>query len=141
MKSKLLFTGIILLLLISTSAFSQDLKSGEWHVEIDKWEFQEMTLMGKTQRIYTGILKVKKYNKKFGIYRFYLPEKDSVINHMTIRDLNNLVLEPRLYYQAEDKSFSCYKGTDKEMKEVTVRNDNTKFIVLSGMIIWLKQQK
>jgi hypothetical protein len=141
MTTKLFFIGALLLMLTTAKTFGQQLKSEEWEVNMDKWEEQQMDFFGKTQIIYVGILKVKNGKKKYGEYRFYFPEMDGKLRHLTIRDMNDKILEPRLYYNSEDNSFTYNKGTDKEMKEVTMRSENTKDIVLSGMLIWLEQKK
>jgi hypothetical protein len=100
-----------------------------------------MELFGQKQTIYVGILKVKTGNKKYTNYRFYLPEIEGKLSHLTIRDESNNILEPRLYYNDADKSFTFNQGTDNEKKEVALKNSNTKDLILSGMLIWLKQQK
>lgn len=140
MTTKLFFIGALLLILATANTFGQQLKSEEWEIKMDKWEVQQIDFFGKTQIIYVGILKVKNAEKKYEEYRFYFPEMDGKLSHLTIRDMDDKILEPRLYYNTEDKSFTYNKGTDKEMKEVAMRSENTKYIVLSGMLIWLEQK-
>lgn len=141
MTTKLFFFGAFLLMLTTSKSFGQQLKSDNWNVSIDHWEVQEMDFMGKTQTIYLGILKVKQGNRKYGEYRFYFPEMNGKLRHITIRDMDDKVLEPRLYYNLEDKSFTFYKGTDKEQSEVALKNSDTKELVLSAMLIWLKHKE
>ena len=141
MTTRLFFIGALLFLLTTTKTFGQQLKSDGWKVSIDKWEVQQIDFFGKSQTIYVGTLKVKKGKNKYGEFRFYFPEMDGQLNHLTIRDMSDKILEPRLYYNTEDKSFTYNKGTDKEAKEVTIKNQDTQNIVLSGMLIWLKQIK
>lgn len=141
MKTKTILLGILLALLTSSMTFGQKLKTEDWEISIDKWETQTMDFFGKTQTIYLGVLKIKEGKKKYGEYRFYFPEMNGKLSHLTIRDMSDKILEPRLYYNEEDKSFTYNKGTDKEGKEVTLQNADTKDLVLSGMLIWLKQMK
>ena len=140
MTIKKIFFGVLLFMLTSLSAFGQTLKSDGWEISIDKFEVQQVDFFGKKQTIYVGTLKVKKGKKKYVNYRFYLPEMDGKLSHLTIRDESDKILEPRLYFNEADKSFTFNKGTDKENKEVALKNGNTKDLILSGMLIWLKQK-
>src|SRR5690554_16282 len=106
MNTKTILLGILLALLTSSMTFGQKLKTEDWEISIDKWETQTIDFFGKTQTIYLGVLKIKEGKKKYGEYRFYFPEMDGKLSHLTIRDMSDNILEPRLYYNEEDKSFT-----------------------------------
>lgn len=126
-----------LLFVISTFAFSQKLKSKGFDVSIKSFEKQEVDFMGEKQEIYFGIVKVKSRDSQKGEYRFYLPKMNGKFSHLTIRNLQDQILEPRLYYNDEDKSFSYMnEGNDKVLSE-----KSTEDIVLSGVLIWLGIEK
>lgn len=139
MASKI-FLGLFFLALSSLSAFGQKLKSDGWEISIENYEVTKMELFGKTQTIHSGILKVKDSEGKTTEYRYYFPEANGKLSHLTIRDMRDNVLEPRLYYKEEDHTFTCHQGTEKETTEEAAKHKNVKDLILSGMLIWLKQK-
>ena len=133
------FTLIFLLLFLA--GFSQKIKSEVFEVSFKKFEKKEIDFFGKKQFVYTGIIKVKSKDFQKGLYRFYLPIMDGEISHLTIRDAEDKILQPRLYYDKEKTSFKFYQGTEKESSEKVKSDASTKELILSGMLIWLKLNK
>lgn len=138
MKSILTLT---LLITLSILGFGQKLKSDGFEVSIKSFEKQEIDFFGKTQEIYVGIIKVKSKDSQKGEYRIYFPKMDGKFSHLTIRNSQDQILEPRLYYDEDSKSFKYYQGTDKEASEKVLSNESVEEIILSGAIIWLKIEK
>lgn len=138
---KILFASLFFLALPALPAQAQKLKSDNWEISFEKFEKQEVTFMGKKQIIYSGILKVKKDKKEQGTYRFYLPQLDGKLSHLTIRDMEDKILDPRLYYNSDDKTFVYYQGTPKEKKVAPLKSKNVKDLILSGMLIWLNREE
>jgi hypothetical protein len=139
-KMKAIILACSLFLLPLTCLQGQVLESDMGTISIDTFETQELTFLGKKQVVHTGILLVTHENKTTA-YRFYFPELDGKPSHLTIRDAENNVLEPRLYYNQADTSFSFFRGTGKEGKEKAVGGNDNKELVLSGMLIWLRRKE
>lgn len=138
MKSTLTLT---LLITLSTIGFGQKLKSDGFEVTIKFFEKQEMNFFGKKQEIYVGIVKVKSKDSQKGEYRFYFPKMDGKFSHLTIRNSQDQILEPRLYYDEENKSFKYHHGTEQEASDKILSDKSIEEIILSGALIWLKIDK
>ena len=138
MKSILTLT---LLITISTLGFGQKLNSDGFEVSIKSFEKKEMEFFGKKQEIYVGIIKVKSKDSQKGEYRFYFPKMDGKFSHLTIRNSQDQILDPRLYYDEENKSFIYHQGTEKEASDNVISDKTIKEIVLSGALIWLEIEK
>lgn len=133
--------ALSLLITLSTIGFGQKLKSDGFEISIKSIEKQETDFFGKKQEIYVGIVKVKSKDSQKGEYRFYFPKMDGKFSHLTIRNSQDQILEPRLYYDEENKSFKYHEGTDKEAKEKVLSDKSIEEIILSGALIWLKIDK
>ncbi len=140
MIQKLLFICLVLLTITRNEAFGQTLKSDGWKITMESWDEQKVNLFGKTQIGYTGILKVEKGKKDYATYRVYLISMNDTLTHLAVYDGASR-LEPRLYWNEKNKSFTYNQGTPEEVTAVTEKNGNIKEIMLSGLLIWLKQLK
>jgi hypothetical protein len=133
--------ALALLLAICTFSFGQKLKADKVTVSFKSFEKQEVEFFGKTQEIYFGIINVKSKDSQKGDYRVYFPKMDGQFSHLTIRNMEDKILDPRLYYDKENNSFKTFIGTDKESNDKILSNKTTEEIMLSGVLIWLKIEK
>ena len=145
MKTKTFFSAMLIVMFNGLYVCGQTIESGLWRVTIETFVTDHPVVNGNKQTVYKGILKVFGGQKKEEMFRFYSPVINGKLSHLTIRDMDDNIIEPRLYYNAPDKSFTYSKdtdtkGTENEYKEITEKHSNVKDLVLSGMLIWLKHR-
>ncbi len=139
MKRVRKFLSVIFLLFFSCSAFCQHINSDGFSITLKKFvQGQSSVVCGKQRPAYGGIFKVTSKNQCKGIYYFtliYLDDKQAVF---TIKNKDNVLVNPMLVLNAPSKSFQYIKN-DIIVEEIFI--DDNKPIqeqILSGMLLWLK---
>ncbi len=72
-------------------------------------------------------------NEKVYEYRYYAPKKNDTLKDVALRDMNDLELTPKFWYNGIENSFSF-----DNKKENANKSFDYKDIILSGSLIWAK---
>jgi len=130
---------ILFMSTISISSFGQKLESEGITVELKKYEVteQEVPIFGK-QKMIIGIFIIKKGKKKVATHNFLVPIMKDKISHIAVLDEKGEKLFPRLHFVADKITFTYYEGMENEGKEIVIKSESQKDIVLSGLLIWAK---
>jgi hypothetical protein len=136
MRKKILLT---LISLIPFLTFGQKLESDGMSIEFKKYEVtnQEVPIFGK-QTLIMGTFIIKKGNKKVAVHDFLVPVIKGELSHITALDSKGEKIFPRLHYVPSEKAYTYFEGTENEGKEIALKSDNQKEIVMSGLLIWAK---
>ncbi|EMR01196.1 hypothetical protein ADICEAN_03676 [Cesiribacter andamanensis AMV16] len=127
-------------MLCSSQVVAQKLKADQYEISISEWDVRQTEDFGQLIIDYKGSLKVKEEKKLCKRkYTFYFASSDGKLSHLTFATKKGDIIPPKLYYNEVSKTFSI--GSPEGRTVATHENATLEQVVMSGMLIWLRNQR